>query len=35
VKALQRMNAILTHAPLSPAAGRLRDRAVLEVAKAS
>ncbi len=35
VKALERMNAILTHAPLSPAAERLRDRALLEVARSS
>ncbi|MGH2671204.1 MAG: hypothetical protein ACRDH5_19200, partial [bacterium] len=35
VKALERMNAILTHAPLSPAAERLRDRALLEVGRAS
>lgn len=35
VKALERMNSILTHAPLSPAAERLRDRAVLEVGRAS
>ncbi|HEX5761053.1 MAG TPA: M48 family metalloprotease [Thermoanaerobaculia bacterium] len=31
VKALERMNSILTHAPLSPAAERLRDRAVLDL----
>ena len=29
-KALERINKILTHAPLSPAATKLRDRAVLE-----
>lgn len=29
VKAMERMNKILTHAPLSPAAEKLRDRAVL------
>jgi Zn-dependent protease with chaperone function len=34
VKAMERINKILTHAPLSPAADRLRDRAVLSVAKA-
>ena len=33
VKALERINKILTHAPLSPAAQRLRDRAVVELAK--
>jgi len=30
VKALERINKILTHAPLSPAAAKLRDSAVLE-----
>ena len=30
VKAVERINKILTHAPLSPAAERLRDRAVLD-----
>jgi tetratricopeptide (TPR) repeat protein len=30
VKAMERINKILTEAPLSPAAGKLRDRAVLE-----
>ena len=30
LKALDRIQKILTHAPLSPAADRLRDRAVLE-----
>ena len=35
VKAMERINKILTHAPLSPAAGKLRDRAVLTAAKAS
>ncbi|MGH9360611.1 MAG: M48 family metalloprotease [Thermoanaerobaculia bacterium] len=35
VKALERMNAILTHAPLSPAAERLRDRALLEIERRS
>lgn len=35
VKALERMNAILTHAPLSPAAERLRDRAVLDLERRS
>jgi predicted Zn-dependent protease len=35
VKAMERINSILTHAPLSPAAERLRDRAVLEVARSS
>ena len=30
VKAMERINKILTDAPLSPAAGKLRDRAVLE-----
>lgn len=30
VKALDRINKILTHAPLSPAAAKLRDRAVIE-----
>jgi Zn-dependent protease with chaperone function len=34
VKAMERINKILTDAPLSPAAGKLRDKAVLE-AKAS
>jgi Zn-dependent protease with chaperone function len=29
VRAVERINKILTHAPLSPAAGKLRDRAVL------
>ena len=29
VKAMERINKILTHAPLSPAAEKLRDRAVL------
>jgi Zn-dependent protease with chaperone function len=33
VKAMERINKILTHAPLSPAAQRLRDRAVVDVAK--
>jgi Zn-dependent protease with chaperone function len=35
VKAMERINKILTHAPLSPAAEKLRDRAVLTAAKAS
>ena len=30
VRAIERINKILTHAPLSPAAAKLRDRAVLE-----
>lgn len=34
VKAMERINKILTHAPLSPAAGKLRDRAVLTAEKA-
>jgi Zn-dependent protease with chaperone function len=34
VKAMERINKILTHAPLSPAAGRLRDQAVIAEAKA-
>ena len=34
VKAVERINKILTHAPLSPAAEKLRDRAVLTAAKA-
>jgi Zn-dependent protease with chaperone function/predicted negative regulator of RcsB-dependent stress response len=34
VKAMDRINKILTHAPLSPAAEKLRDRAVLAEAKA-
>ncbi len=34
VKAMERINKILTHAPLSPAAEKLRDRAVLTAAKA-
>jgi Zn-dependent protease with chaperone function len=34
VKAMERINKILTHAPLSPAAGRLRDQAVIGEAKA-
>jgi tetratricopeptide (TPR) repeat protein len=34
VKAMERINKILTHAPLSPAAERLRDRAVINLAKA-
>jgi Zn-dependent protease with chaperone function/predicted negative regulator of RcsB-dependent stress response len=34
VKAMERINKILTHAPLSPAAEKLRDRAVLAAAKA-
>ena len=29
VKAMERINKILTHAPLSPAAEKLRDQAVL------
>jgi hypothetical protein len=29
VRAVERINKILTNAPLSPAAGKLRDRAVL------
>ena len=33
VKAMERMNKILTHAPLSPAAERLRDRAEVDLAK--
>ncbi|HEX6864335.1 MAG TPA: M48 family metalloprotease [Thermoanaerobaculia bacterium] len=33
VKAMERMNKILTHAPLSPAAQRLRDRAEVDLAK--
>jgi hypothetical protein len=33
VKAMERINKILTHAPLSPAAQRLRDQAVVDVAK--
>ena len=33
VKAMERINKILTNAPLSPAAGRLRDRAVLTASK--
>lgn len=33
VKAMERINKILTHAPLSPAAQRLRDRAEVELAK--
>ncbi|HZF11344.1 MAG TPA: M48 family metalloprotease [Thermoanaerobaculia bacterium] len=35
VKAMERINQILTHAPLSPAAARLRDRAQLETPRAS
>ncbi|HEV8579644.1 MAG TPA: M48 family metalloprotease [Thermoanaerobaculia bacterium] len=35
VKAMERINKILTHAPLSPAAEKLRDRAVLTAEKAS
>jgi hypothetical protein len=34
VKAMERINKILTHAPLSPAAERLRDRAVIGETKA-
>jgi Zn-dependent protease with chaperone function len=34
VRAVERINKILTHAPLSPAAGKLRDRAVLTDTKA-
>jgi hypothetical protein len=34
VRAVERINKILTNAPLSPAAGKLRDRAVLTEAKA-
>ena len=34
VKAMERINKILTHAPLSPAAQKLRDRAVLTAEKA-
>lgn len=34
VKAVERINKILTHAPLSPAAEKLRDRAVLTAEKA-
>ena len=34
VKAMERINKILTHAPLSPAAAKLRDRAVLTSEKA-
>lgn len=34
VKAMERINKILTHAPLSPAAERLRDQAVIGEAKA-
>jgi Zn-dependent protease with chaperone function/outer membrane protein assembly factor BamD (BamD/ComL family) len=34
VKAMERINKILTHAPLSPAAGRLRDQAVIGETKA-
>lgn len=34
VKAMERINKILTHAPLSPAAERLRDRVVVDIAKA-
>ncbi|HKH46524.1 MAG TPA: M48 family metalloprotease [Thermoanaerobaculia bacterium] len=34
VKAMDRINKILTHAPLSPAAEKLRDRAVLSAEKA-
>jgi predicted Zn-dependent protease len=33
VKAMERINKILTHAPLSPAAQRLRDRAEVDLAK--
>ncbi len=33
VKAMDRINKILTHAPLSPAAERLRDQAQIDVAK--
>ncbi len=33
VKAMERINKILTDAPLSPAAGPLRDRAVLTAQK--
>lgn len=33
VRAMERINKILTNAPLSPAAGKLRDRAVLAEAK--
>ena len=33
VKAMERINKILTHAPLSPAAERLRDRAQVDLAK--
>ncbi|HSS51827.1 MAG TPA: M48 family metalloprotease, partial [Thermoanaerobaculia bacterium] len=33
VKAMERINKILTNAPLSPAAGKLRDRAVLTASK--
>ena len=33
VKAMERINKILTHAPLSPAAERLRDRAEVDLAK--
>jgi hypothetical protein len=33
VRAVERINKILTNAPLSPAAGKLRDRAVLTEAK--
>jgi predicted Zn-dependent protease len=35
VKAMERINQILTHAPLSPAAARLRDRAQVEAPRAS
>lgn len=34
IKAIDRINKILTHAPLSPAAEKLRDRAVLSAEKA-
>lgn len=34
VKAMERINKIFTHAPLSPAAERLRDRVVVDIAKA-
>ena len=33
VKAIERINKILTHAPLSPAAAKLRDRAQIPTEK--
>jgi len=33
IRAMERINKILTHAPLSPAAGKLRDRALLSEGK--